>query len=104
MRINGKDLYEQKTGIVCDAAGLHIHKKIQYLAASPDDLVGAEGLIEIKSPYNLRNSDPNICKFEFLNPDGSIKITHDYYYQIQGQLEITNRLWCDLIIHTFKGV
>lgn len=102
--IPARKLYEQKTQRVCREVGLFVYKKYQFLAASPDGLIGNEGIIEIKSPYNFRNSDPNTCNFDFLHPDGSLKMTHDYYYQIQGQLEITNRLWCDLIIYTFKGI
>lgn len=99
-----RKLYEQKTQRVCRGVRLFVYKKYQFLAASPDGLIGNEGIIKIKSPFNFRNSDRNTCNFHFLHPDESFKMTHDFYYQFQGQLDITNRLWCDLIIYTFKGV
>lgn len=40
----------------------------------------------------------------YFNKSGIIKITHDYYYQIQGQLEITNRKYCQQVVYTSKRI
>jgi len=44
----------------------------------------------------------------FLVKDGegvvSLKKTHIYYYQIQGQLHITRRAYCDLVVFTTKDL
>ena len=33
-----------------------------------------------------------------------LKRKHPYYSQIQGQLAITDRKWCDLVVYTKKGI
>ena len=33
-----------------------------------------------------------------------LKITHDYYLQIQGQMALAGATWCDFVIYTKKGV
>lgn len=56
-----------------------------WLGASPDGYIGADGLIEVKCPYGLRNG-------------GDFKSINDqphYYAQIQVQLYCTGRDWCD---------
>ena len=71
-----------------------------FLAASPDGLVGTEAVVEVKCPLAcettrldwLAHHDPSFC----LQPDlvtGGLRLkrSHDYYYQIQGQMHITNR-------------
>lgn len=58
-----------------------------WLGASPDGLVDDKGLVEIKCPYGLRHDvDP---KFKTL-----VDQPH-YYAQIQIQLYVTQREWCD---------
>ena len=41
-----------------------------------------------------------------LKEDGTLalKVTHEYYYQVQGQMALTGAKWCDFIIYTKKGV
>jgi predicted phage-related endonuclease len=59
-----------------------------FIGASVDGLVGADGLIEIKCPLN--NSRHLRCFLENSVPD-------EHIAQIQGQLWITGRKWCDFI-------
>ncbi|CAG9764290.1 unnamed protein product [Ceutorhynchus assimilis] len=96
--------YEQITDIVCQASGLQIHPKYQFLAGSPDGLVGTDGIIEIKCPFLIRNESPYEAiqqgKLRYMDKNGSLKTNSEYYYQIQGLLEITNREWCDFFIYT----
>jgi putative phage-type endonuclease len=59
----------------------------EWTGASPDGLVNQDGQIEIKSPaYNT-----------FIDYILSEKVPTEYTYQIQGQLYITGRKWCDFI-------
>jgi len=58
-----------------------------WVGASPDGLIGTEGLIEIKCPkpsthiqYLIDNELPGI-----------------YQWQVQGQLYVTDRSWCDFV-------
>jgi len=40
-----------------------------------------------------------------LNDNGNLtlKRTHHYYYQVQGQMAISDRKWCDFIVWTCSG-
>jgi len=60
-----------------------------YVGASPDGLIGEEGLIEIKSPaYNTM--------INYLIKKELPKI---YYWQVHGQLYVTGRKWCDFMAY-----
>lgn len=68
-----------------EETGFHNHPKIAMSGASPDGLVGSDGLIEIKCP----NSATHI---ETLR-GGSI--ADKYIKQMMWQMACTGRLWCD---------
>ncbi len=57
----------------------------QWAGASPDGLVGEDGLIEIKCPFSLRQEGEH----------KSINDQPHYYAQVQFQLWCTEREWCD---------
>ena len=57
-----------------------------WLGASPDGLIGTDGLIEIKCPYGQRDKNPPMFK--------TIKQQPHYYAQIQIQLFATKRIIC----------
>jgi predicted phage-related endonuclease len=59
----------------------------EYIGCSPDGLVGTDGIIEIKCP----NTSTHIS---YLQKD---KLPPKYIPQVQGQLWITGRQWCDFI-------
>ena len=89
-----------------------------FLAASPDSMVlGADcekcGFIEIKCPYSCRTltvleacCSQQVKSFccELVNDEIHLKRNHDYYYQIQGAMAITNIKWCNFIIWTTKDM
>lgn len=59
----------------------------EWVGASPDGLIGDDGMIEIKSPaYNT-----------FIDYILSRKVPNEYTYQIQGQLYVTGRKWNDFV-------
>jgi hypothetical protein len=94
--------------------GLVIMPKFQYLAASPDALVSVnneDGLLEIKNLskhkkltikecYNKCKAEKKIFPLNFCNNTFSLKRNHSHYTQIQGQLMVTNRNWCDYMLRT----
>lgn len=97
--------YSQKFKINIDNAGLVVHDKYPFIAASPDGFIGKSKIIEIKCPYSIRDLDPNSCDIDFLDRyNTNINKNHNYYYQIQGTLEVTDRQQCDLIIYSKKGL
>ncbi|XP_035230674.1 uncharacterized protein LOC118202607 [Stegodyphus dumicola] len=72
--------------------GLFIDPKYPFLCTSPDGLIDEDGLLEIKCPYTWPDSQQTCQTFS------ASLILHKYYFQIQGQLAITERNWCDLYI------
>jgi hypothetical protein len=65
------------------------HPTIQNCGGSPDCLVGTEGVLEIKCPYTVHTHLANI------ENDGTAD--RDYIWQMQGNLWITGRKWCDFV-------
>lgn len=66
-------------------SGFVAHPELPWLGCSPDVLVGSTGLGEVKCPYSQE-------LYEEIPPY--------YMAQMQGQMEITNRDWCDFIVWT----
>ena len=96
-----------------ELAGLFVNPSYPYLGASPDGLVSCrccgDGLIEIKCPFSIRNSDPKtVCTSNFYlkHTEEGLQLSrkHNYYLQIQGQLAICQRSYCDFICWTPKGM
>lgn len=60
-----------------------------YLGASPDGLVGDDGLLEIKCPKFNTMIDYLIDK----------EVPREYYVQIQTQLLCSGKQWCDFMAY-----
>lgn len=84
---NAKRAYEAHTGEFVSDVGLYTHPTIKGTHASPDGLVGVDGLVEIKCP----NSATHI---ETLKAG---KVATRYIYQMQWQMACTGRAWCDFV-------
>ena len=101
-------------------SGFVISEKYPHLGASPDAVVhdpsvdNPFGLAEIKCPYSFRNQTPFqaaeserfCCTLEKSNDTQYLKLkrSHNYFCQVQGQMAITERMWCDFVIYTEKGM
>ncbi len=79
--------YEAHTGAFVTEVGLYKHPAIEGTHASPDGLVGDDGLIEIKCPNSATHIDT--LKTE--------KVPTKYLYQMQWQMRCTDRQWCDYV-------
>jgi putative phage-type endonuclease len=79
-------LYEQRRQLQVEETGFIHHAELDA-GASPDGLVDWDGLIEIKCPYN---SSVHVMTWM----DG---MPEDHIAQVQGQLWITGRQWCDYV-------
>lgn len=79
--------YEVSSGTFVDKTGFHLHDTIAWLGASPDGLIGEDGLIEIKCPNTATH-----LEYWF---DGEAPAK--YHKQIQCQLWVTKRSWCDFV-------
>jgi putative phage-type endonuclease len=82
-----RDLYAFATGANITSVGLVLHPTIAMSAASPDGLVGDDGLVEIKCP----NTATHIATLLGGEIDGR------YVKQMQWQMACTGRKWCDFV-------
>ncbi|CAG9771483.1 unnamed protein product [Ceutorhynchus assimilis] len=105
-RINEKTAivkYEQINNVTVDRCGLFIDPNHPFLGASPDGLIGEKGIIEVKCLPSIKGklveSEVPHC-YSIINNEITLKQNHNYFYQVQGQLNITNRDFCDFVICT----
>lgn len=82
-----RSAYEVDIGAMVQECGLIIHPTIASFGASPDGLVGLDGLVEIKCP----NTATHIDFLRSGKPDGR------YLWQMAAQMACTNRDWCDFV-------
>ncbi len=68
-------------------AGFILHPRIAMSGASPDGLIGHDGLIEIKCPNTATHIDRLL----------GTPIADKYIVQMQWQLACTGRSWCDFV-------
>lgn len=65
------------------------------LGASPDGLVGSEGMIECKSRCQKYQVQTIVEEFT-----GVARIPEEYWLQVQAQLLVTGRKWCDFVSYS----
>lgn len=87
--------------------GLFVMEDHIFAAASPDRLVSCsccgEGLLEVKCPFSAANQPANVkhvTYLEVVNGKTRLKRMHEYYSQVQYQMGVTKRLWCDFFVYT----
>ena len=102
--------YMVATGTRVEDCGVFLSVDYPFLATSPDGVIWLRnekfGIVEVKCPYKHRDNsieiacqDPAFC----LRIDGNetkLKRTHDYYYQVIGQLALSGAKFCDFIVWT----
>jgi putative phage-type endonuclease len=79
--------YETETGQMVTEVAMIQHPKIEMAGASPDGLIGEDGLVEIKCP----NTSTHIAT---LMAD---KAPSGYMAQMQWQMACTGRAWVDFV-------
>lgn len=79
--------YEIHIGTLVEEAGFIDHPTVPMSGCSPDGLVGADGLIEIKCPNSATH----------LKTITSGKADPQYIPQMQWQMAVTGRQWCDFV-------
>lgn len=79
--------YEIANDLMVDEVGFVDHPSIAMAGASPDGLVGTDGLVEIKCPNTATHIET------LLNDT----IKSEYKTQMQWQMACTGRLWTDFV-------
>lgn len=82
-----RDAYEFLTGQKVEPVGFVDHPRIPMTGASPDGLVGNDGLVEFKCPST----------FTHINTARTGEIDIKHIAQMQWQMLCTNRDWCDYV-------
>lgn len=78
--------YQLETGNDVEETGLWLHDTLQT-GASPDGFVNHDGILEIKCPNSATHIETLQTK----------KIPRQYFAQVQGQMWITDKKWCDFV-------
>ena len=80
--------YEFVNNLTVEEVGSVPHPSIQWFSASPDGLVGKDGLVEIKCPKTTT----------MISTVLSGEIPKNYITQMLCQLACTGRKWCDFLM------
>lgn len=78
--------YEKEQGVKVSPAPFIPYG--EFAGGSPDGLVGKDGLIEVKCPFNPANHTKVLITKE---------IPEKYWFQVQGNIMATDRDWCDFV-------
>ena len=79
--------YEAYANVLVDEVAMITHPTIEQAGASPDGLVGDEGLVEIKCPNTSTHFDTLLAE----------KMPAKYMPQVQWQMACASRLWVDFV-------
>ncbi len=79
--------YEAEMQVMVDEIGFVEHPEILMAGASPDGLVGAVGLVEIKCPNTATHIDTLLTQ----------TVPKQYHDQMMWQMICTGREWCDFV-------
>jgi len=79
--------YKLDIGIPITEVGLVMHERVREAAASPDGLVGDDGLVEIKCPNTATHIETLRTQM----------VDDKYIKQMQWQMACTVRDWCDFV-------
>jgi putative phage-type endonuclease len=80
-----RSAYEFELGVTVTEVGFLDHPSIDMAGASPDGLVGDEGLVEFKCPQSAAHIETLLSK----------SVPEKYLKQMQWQMACTGRKWCD---------
>jgi len=79
--------YEAHADVLVDEVAMITHPTIEASGASPDGLVGDDGLVEIKCPNTATHIDTLLSQ----------TVPSKYNTQMQWQMACTGRQWCDFV-------
>ena len=95
--------YAESKGVNVRRSGFVINPGCPHLGASPDYIVFDPN--ENDDPFGLMKAKCLQCLsvriakcLRLVNGELKLRKTHEYYYQIQGQLGLTGMQWCDLMV------
>ena len=102
---------KRHTKFLANNCGLIVSEEHSFLGASPDLMVGCKckkahcgnGLCEIKCPEAIKGQQPSPDNLKehlaYENGQAKLRRESSYYYQMQGQMAIAKRSYCDIFIY-----
>ncbi len=87
VEIEACDAYVWETDADLEECGFFDHPRIAMSGASPDRLIGSDGLLEVKCSFSAAHVDRLL----------GASLEGKYLKQIQWQLACTGRAWCDFV-------
>lgn len=108
-----REQLQEILGIEINDCGIFIDAEFPYLGATPDGIVGDNTIVEIKCPYAARQISPtdamlnkvaNVHRIFDKNDETRMNEKHAYYFQVQGQLHITQKKHCIFAVWTPFGI
>jgi putative phage-type endonuclease len=82
-----RTVYEFETGNIVQEVGFIEHPTLTYSGASPDGLVGEDGMVEIKCPNTATHVEAILSDI----------VPQKYFLQMQWQMACCNKQWCDYV-------
>jgi putative phage-type endonuclease len=82
-----RDLYSFMTGNDVQQVAFATHDAMSFFGASPDGLIGDDGVLEIKAPTAKKHLQYIL--------GGTVPA--EYLYQVMAELSCTGRVWCDFV-------
>lgn len=79
--------YEFYQGVTVEQVAFVVHPTIDQAGASPDGLVGSDGLVELKCPNTATHLETLLGQ----------AVPAKYVTQMQFQMACTGRQWCDFV-------
>ena len=83
--------YQNRTYNLVRLTGFIDHSEVPNVGCSPDGLIGLDGYLEIKCPYD---QDVHLERLE--RPH----LPKEYEWQVQGGLWVTGRKWADFVSYS----
>jgi hypothetical protein len=95
--------FEEISNIKSHKCGTFVSLTHAFLCSSPDRVVDDKTVIEVKCPYTARDreiTNVSVPYLKLIDDKLMLDNSHNYYYQIQGQLYCSGRQLCIFIVYT----
>ena len=103
-----KDVQQKYEGIKIQHPSLTAHAEHKFMAGSPDGVAewnGERFLLEFKAPYTLYLEEKPAIDANFVTTDTkgqtTLKRQNNYFYQVQGLLDIFDLPFCIFVVAGF---
>lgn len=88
LEAQARDAYAFANDVIIEECGIILHPTLPNVSSSPDGLIGADGLLEIKCPSAMAKHLAALRGGDH---------AREYRWQLQHQLFVTGRQWVDAV-------